>query len=75
MRNNTPLNASQIERVLTLGINPKDTEVTDEEKNRKRGEVCIIDKGRPAFIKMDYLRETEAGYVETDASKFSIKSA
>lgn len=71
LRENTPLNDSQVERVLTLGINPKDTDVTEEEKNRKRGEVCVIDKNRPAFIKMDYLRATEASYVETDASKFA----
>lgn len=75
LRENTPLNDSQVERVLTLGISPKDTDVSEAEKNRKRGEVCIIDKGRPAFIKMDYLRETEASYVETDASKFAKKPA
>lgn len=74
LRKNTPLNDSQVERILSLGINPKDTEVTEEEKNRKRGEVCIIDKGRPAFIKMDYLRATEASYVETDASKLKTVS-
>jgi len=75
LRKNTQLNNSQVERVLKLGYDPKDTELTEEEKNRKRGEVCIIDKGRAAFIKMDYLKETEASYVETDASKYSNRVA
>lgn len=75
LRANTSLNASQVERVLVLGVDPKDVDVSEEEANRKRGEVCIIDKGRPAFVKIDYLRETEAGFVETDASKYAINKA
>lgn len=75
LRKNTSLNLSQVERIFTLGVDPKDMDVTDEEKARKRGEVCIIDKGRVAFIKMDYLRETEASYVETNAANYAVHSA
>lgn len=43
----------------------------DDEKNRHRGEMCIMDNKRVAFCKVDYLKETEALPVETDAKEIS----
>lgn len=39
-----------------------------EELARHRGEMCVIDNGQVVFVKVDYLRKTEAVSVETDAS-------
>lgn len=64
----TELTAMQAEKILTLGYDPTDRDVSEEEKERHRGEVCIIDKGRVAFIKVDYLRNSEASYVETNVA-------
>lgn len=71
----TELTASQIERVFGLGFDPTDPEITDEEKKRRTGELCVIDKGRVAFIKVDYLEETEASYVETNVEKIKKMNA
>ena len=68
-QNNTELTNAQIERVFSLGIDPTDPDITDEEKKRRTGEVCIIDRGRVAFIKVDYLENTEAEFVETNVEK------
>ena len=43
----------------------------DDEKNRHRGEMCIMDNKRVAFCKVDYLKETEKLPVETDAKEIS----
>lgn len=59
----TPLNEGQIDRLLTLGGDPDDKEASDA----RRGEVCLIDNRKIAFIKMVYLKKTEAEFVETDA--------
>lgn len=61
----TPLTDSQIERVLTLGGDSSDP----EEKAKRRGECCLIDNGKPVFLKVDYLTGSEAIYVETDINK------
>lgn len=66
---NTELTAAQIERVFKLGVEPTDPDMTKEEKKRRTGEVCVIDRGRVAFIKVDYLENTEAEFVETDVEK------
>lgn len=46
--------------------------VTDKEDpeaaNKHRGEMCVIDGEQVVFIKVDYLRKTEALAVETDAA-------
>lgn len=39
-----------------------------EEQGRHKGEMCVIDGGQVQFVKVDYLRKTEALSVETDAS-------
>lgn len=39
-----------------------------EELARHRGEMCVIDNGQVVFVKVDYLRKTEALSVETDVS-------
>ncbi len=69
LRKNTCLTEAQIERVFELGIDPSDPDVSAEEKKRRTGEICVIDKGRVAFIKVDYLEETEAEFVETNVEK------
>lgn len=68
-QNNTELTVSQIERIFQLGVDPLDPDVSLEEKKRRTGEVCVIDRGRVAFIKVDYLEDTEAAYVETNVEK------
>lgn len=50
----------------TLGVV---TDQDDPEAARKhRGEMCVIDGEQVTFVKVDYLRKTEALSVETDAS-------
>lgn len=67
LQKNTDLTPSQVERVFALGVDPTDPEITKEEKKRRSGEVCVIDRGRVAFVKVDYLEESEARFVETNA--------
>lgn len=38
------------------------------EQARHKGEMCVIDGGQVQFVKVDYLKKTEALSVETDAS-------
>ncbi len=64
-----PLTDTQVEQVLNLGLDPSNVEATVEERNARRGEVCLIDTKRVAFIKMDYLIDTEARFVETNVAK------
>ena len=71
LQNNTELSDSQIEKIFSLGVDPSDTDVTEEEKARHRGEVCVVDKKRVAFVKIDYLRETEASFVETNVKQIA----
>lgn len=61
----TPLTDSQVEQVLNLGGDPNDV----EQKNERRGEICLIDNLKVAFIKVDYLINSEARFVETDVNK------
>jgi len=61
----TPLTDSQIDQVVTLG---GDSEELDE-KNERKGEMCLIDNGKVVFVKVDYLTESEARFVETDMNK------
>lgn len=69
LRKETELTASQVEHVFSLGFDPTDPDVTEEEKKRRTGELCVIDKGRVAFVKVDYLEKTEAAFVETNVEK------
>ncbi len=64
-----PLTETQVEKVLSLGLDPGNVEATVEERNARRGEVCLIDAKRVAFIKVDYLVNTEAAFVETNIAK------
>lgn len=59
----TPLTEGQIDRLLRLGGDPSDKEASDARK----GEVCLVDNDKVIFIKMVYLKSTEASFVETDA--------
>lgn len=43
----------------------------DDEKNKHRGEMCIMDNKKVAFCKVDYLKDTEALPVETDAREIA----
>ena len=56
------LTSGQVERIMELGGDPSD----DKNMDRK-GEVCIVDNGKVCFCKVDYLKQAEAVYVETDA--------
>ena len=71
LQKNTELSDSQIEKIFGLGVDPSDTDITEEEKARHRGEVCVVDKKRVAFVKIDYLRETEASFVETNIKQIA----
>ena len=58
------LTANQTDFILnSLGGNPSD----ESDKNRHRGEMCIIDNKQVCFCKVDYRKDTEALPVETDA--------
>lgn len=65
----TPLTPVQVDEVLSLGGDTLmyDSE-DDESRNARRGEVCLIDNGLVAFIKVDILWSSERGYVTTDAA-------
>ena len=73
--NTLGLTAAQVDMIINnLGGNPSD----ESDKNRHRGEVCIIDNKQVCFCKVDYRKSTEALPVETDArgieSLFSVAS-
>lgn len=61
----TPLTDSEVERVMNLGGDPDD----EEDKNARKGEVCLIDNGKVVFLKVDYLTDSEALIVETSIEK------
>lgn len=65
----TPLTETQRKRVFNLAYT--DPNATEEEENERRGETCIIDGERVIFIKVDYLKESEAMLVETDVNKIA----
>ena len=54
------LTSGQTERVMELGGDPSD------DSGSRKGEVCIVDSGKVCFVKIDYLKEAEAVFVETD---------
>lgn len=59
----TPMQADMI--VGSLGGSDRNSE---EEEQRHKGEMCIIDGSKVSFCKVDYLKETEALIVDTDAA-------
>lgn len=63
IKQTTPLTDSQVEQVLNQGGDPNDPE------KARRGEACLIDNGRVVFLKVDYLKDSEAMIVETDLAK------
>ena len=65
----TPLTSSQIDMVCDLG---GDLDNEEDQKERK-GEVCLIDnQSKVAFIKIDYLTDSESRIVETDMEKIRM---
>ena len=59
------LTEAQVDYIVNnLGGNSSD----DEDKNRHRGEMCIIDNKQVCFCKVDYRKNTEKYAVETDAA-------
>ncbi len=61
---NTVLTESSVSKVLSLGGDPN-----EKEDKAHKGEVCLIDMDKVVFMKVDYLEDTEAAFVETDAEK------
>lgn len=53
--------------VNRLGGNSSD----EEDKNKHRGEMCIIDGQTVCFCKVDYLRETEELFADTNAENIA----
>ena len=43
----------------------------EDEKNKHRGEMCVVDGNNVLFLKFDYLAETEALSVETNAARIA----
>lgn len=64
----TILTPSQVEHVLSLGGDPYETEEDVETKDAHKGELCLICNDRATFIKVDYLKASEAYIVETEVS-------
>lgn len=60
----TPLTDSQLVKLTQIGGNPNDPEDTAH-----KGEVCMIDADRVAFLAVDYLIETEWRIAESDMNK------
>ncbi len=67
---NTVLTESAVSKVLSLGGDPN-----EKEDKAHKGEVCLIDMDKVVFMKVDYLVETEAAFVETDISKIQQMNA
>lgn len=64
----TPLTPTQVDELLSLGGDTLMYNSENEEtQNARRGEVCLIDNGLVAFIKVDVLWSSERRYVTTDA--------
>ena len=66
LKSSLELTDAQVEYITRkLGGDDKN----EEDKNRHRGEVCIVDNMDVAFCKVDYLKETEKYAVETNAKE------
>lgn len=65
---NTVLTPSQVEEVLSLGGDPNDR---GEMEDAHKGEICLICNDKVSFIKVDYLKASEAYIVETEVSKIN----
>lgn len=64
LKRSTPLSDSQIERVFSLGHGD------DDDSDEHKGEICLIDNSsKVCFLKVDYLKDSEALAVETDINK------
>lgn len=61
----TRMTDAQIKMLMELGGNPMDK----SQGNSRKGELCMIMKGHAAFIKVDYLMDSEFDAVETDMLK------
>lgn len=46
-------------------------ELSEGEADKHRGEMCIVDGNKVIYVKVDYLKETEALSVETNAAKIA----
>lgn len=63
---NTVLTPAQVDEVLDLG---GDIEGEDKENASRKGEMCLICNDKVSFVKVDYLKSSEAYVVETDMKK------
>lgn len=67
IKETTPLTDTQIERIMSLGGGKN---ALGEYDDNRKGELCLIDNNLDVvFIKVDYLKQTEAVICETDAAK------
>lgn len=69
-----PLNITESQANIIMNyIGVSSNKDDASEQARHRGEMCVIDGGQVQFVKVDYLRKTEALSVETDASSVMRK--
>lgn len=62
----TVLTPAQVNEVLSLGGEPDDRGEYDD---ARKGEMCVICNDKVNFVKVDYLKASEAYVVETDMNK------
>jgi hypothetical protein len=72
---NTQLNEAQVDKIMTLGYDPEEDGTDNTLALRKRGEVCIQDAERVAFVKVDYLKEVEEPLAETNMAEVKKRKA
>lgn len=61
------LTSSQVQ-LLTTYIGYSDS-ADEEQKNKHRGEMCVVDTNKVVFVKVDFLAKTEGASAETSADK------
>lgn len=69
IKKTTRMTDAQISMLMGLGGDPLDK----TQGNARKGELCMVMKGHPVFIKVDYLEDSEFGIVETDLMKIKEK--
>lgn len=69
IRKVTRMTDAQIKMLMELGGDPMDK----SQGNARKGELCMIMKGHAAFIKVDYLMDSEFEAVETDMLKIQAR--
>lgn len=67
VQEHTKMTDAQFARLTNLGTS---SQITDERtKNQHRGEVCIVDGRSVYFGKVDYMKEVERAFVESNAEE------